>query len=189
MNFKKLIFIVFCSFAIFAFLWSCAGPKEVVKEEETVEKKEEKKEVAKVVEPEVVFEPMVWTTSVKDAEVKMGGTLVNIPEEFEKYSLTLKVPEENEFELYLEARGMAPKLMLKGTSTLEPDREGKIAFNVTEITEENVQPVFDVLGLRALREDELRDNYYLYGSLKERGVSVLEAYDMNSSAVMKFTQK
>jgi hypothetical protein len=190
MNCKKTIFVILCSVVTCALLWSCAGPKPAVKEEEPVaEKKVEKKEVAKVVEPEVKFEPIEWTTKVMDAEVKMGGTPVYVPEEYEKYALTLRSLEDNKFELYLEERGRSPKLMLKGSSTLKPDREGKIAFHITDIVEENVQPVFDVLGLRVLKKDELRDNYYLYGSLKKRGASLLEAYDMNSSVVMEFRTK
>jgi len=194
MNCKKTIFVILCSVVTCALLWSCAGPKPAVKEKEPVaekkvEKKVEKKEVAKVVEPEVKFEPIEWTTKVMDADVKMGGTPVYVPEDYEKYSLTLRALENNRFELYLEASGMAPKLMLKGTSTLEPDREGKIAFKISEVVEENVQPVFDVLGLRVLSEDELRDSYYLYGSFKKRGVSMLEAYDMNSAVVMEFRTK
>jgi len=186
MNCKRTIFVILCSVFACALLWSCAAPKPAVKEKKPVEKKVEEKEVAKVVEPEPEFEPMEWTTKVMDADVKMGGTPVYVPEDYEKYSLTLRALENNRFELYLEASGMAPKLMLKGTSTLEPDREGKIAFKISEVVEENVQPVFDVLGLRVLSEDELRDSYYLYGSFKKRGVSMLEAYDMNSSVVMKF---
>ncbi len=189
MNGKKTIFVILCSVFTCALLWSCAAPKPAVKEKEPVERKVEKKEVARAVEPEAKFEPIEWTTKVMDAEVKMGGTPVYIPDEYGKYSLTLRALENNKFELYLEERGMAPKLMLKGTSTLEPDREGKIAFKVSEIVEQTVQPVFDVLGLRVLKKDELRDNYYLYGSLKKRGVSLLEAYDMNSSVVMKFAKK
>jgi hypothetical protein len=189
MNCKKTIFVILCSVFACALLWSCAAPKPAVKEEKPVEKKVEKKEVAKVVEPEPKFEPMEWTTKVMDAELKMGGTPVYVPENYEKYSLTLRALENNKFELYLEERGMSPKLMLKGTSTLESDREGKIAFKVSDIVEANVQPVFDVLGLRVLKKGELRDNYYLYGSFKKRGVSTLEAYDMNSSVVMEFRTK
>ena len=193
MSFKKIIFVVFCGMIVFAFLLNCAGPKEAVKVEKPAEKKVEKpaekkeEKVAKVVEPEV--KPMEWTTKVMDADVEMGGKAVAVPNEYGKYSLTLRSLERNQFELYLEERGAAPKLLLEGTSTLEPDREGKIAFRVTDINEEYVQPIFDVLGLRVLKKDELRDNYYLFGSFKERGVSTLEAYDMESSVVMKFTPK
>jgi len=183
MSFKKIILFVFCGMIVFAFLLNCAGPKEAVK----VEKPAEKEEVAKAVEPEVEMKPMEWTTKVKDAEVEMGGKAVTVPKEYGKYSLTLRSLEKNQFEFYLEERGAAPKLLLKGTSTLEPDREGRIAFRVTDINEEYVQPLFDVLGLRILKKDELRDNYYLFGTLKEGGISILEAHDMGSSVTMKFT--
>ncbi len=198
MSFKKIIFIVFCGMIVFAFLLNCAGPKEAVKVEKPAEKEEvakvekpaeKKEEVAKVVEPEVKMKPMEWTTAVKDAEVKMGGKAVMVPEEYAKYSLTLRALERNQFELYLEERGAAPKLLMEGTSTLKPDSEGKIAFRVTDINEGYVQPIFDVLGLRVLKKDELRDNYYLFGSFRERGISTLEAYDMGSSVVMEFTIK
>ncbi len=187
MNFKKLIFILFCCGVIFAILWSCAGPKEAVKVEEPVEKKvEPEKEIAKVEVPKVEFKPMEWTTAIKDAEVTMGGKAVIVPKEYSKYALTLQALEKNKVEVYLEEEGMAPTLLLKGNSTLKPDKEGRIAFQVTEIIEERVQPVFDVLGLRVLRKEELRDYYYLFGSFEEKGVSVLEAYDMDNSVTMKF---
>jgi hypothetical protein len=190
MYFKKLIFIVFSCVVILTFLWSCAGTGEVV-----VEKPEEKKEVevekeiAKAVEPEVEFEPAEWATAIKDAEVRMSGKSVNVPKDFRKYVLTLRALKDNKIEVYLEERGMAPQLLLSGASTLEPDKDGKIAFQVAEINEEQVKPIFDVLGLRVLRKGELRDNYYLHGSLEDEGVSVLEAYDMNSSVTMKFSRK
>ena len=184
MSFKKIILVVFCGMIGFAFLLNCAGPKEAVKVEKPAEKKEE---VAKAVEPEVEMKPMEWTTKVKDAEVEMGGKAVRIPKEYGKYSLMLRSLERNQFELYLEERGAAPILLLEGTSTLESDREGKIAFRVTDINEDHVQPLFDVLGLRVLKKNELRDNYYLFGSLKESGVSILEAYDMGNCVTMKFT--
>jgi hypothetical protein len=183
MSFKKIILVVFCGMVVFAFLLNCAGPQEAVK----VEKPAEKEEVAKAVEPEVEMKPMEWTTKVKDAEVEMGGKSVRIPKEYGKYSLMLRSLERNKIELYLEERGAAPILLLKGTSTLESDREGRIAFRVTDINEDSVQPIFDILGLRVLKKDELRDNYYLFGTLKERGVSTLEAYDMGSSVTMEFT--
>ena len=191
MNVKKLIFLLFCSMVIFTFLWSCAGTQEAMVEEPVTKKPAEKKEekIAKVEEPKVELKALEWTTSVMDAEVKMGGRAVTVPDNYTKYALTIRSLERNKFELYLEERGMAPKLLMKGTSTLKPDREGKIAFKVIDIEEDYVQPLFDVLGLRVLRKDELRDNYYLYGSLKKRGVSVLEAYDMGSSVVMKFSPK
>jgi hypothetical protein len=167
--------------------------KEEVAEEPAEEMEvEEQIEVAKVVEPEpeVAFVPEEWTTTVKDAVVTMGGTEVIVPEEFEDYALTLRVLEENKIELYLEEAGMAPELLLTGISSLEPDDEGKIAFQVSEIKEENVQPVFDLLGLRVLDEDELRDDYFLFvESFDESGVAVLEAFDMDSSATMEFTRK
>jgi hypothetical protein len=186
MSFKKIVFILFCGMVVFSFLLSCAGPKEAVKEEKPAEKKEE---VAKAVEPEpkVEMKPMEWTTAVKDAEVEMGGKAVRIPKEYSKYSLKLRSLERNKFELYLEERGAAPVLLLEGTSTLKSDREGRIAFRITDIDEESVQPIFDVLGLRVLKKDELRDNYYLFGTLKERGVSTLEAYDMGGSVIMEFS--
>jgi hypothetical protein len=183
MSFKKSILVVFCGMIVFAFLLNCAGPKEAVK----VEKPVKEEEVAKAVEPEVEMKPMEWTTKVKDAEVEMGGDAVNIPREYSKYSLTLRSLKNNQFELFLEESGAEPKLLLKGSSTLESDREGRIAFHVTDINEEHVQPLFDVLGLRVLKKDELRDNYYLYGTFKERGVSILEAYDIGNSVTMKFT--
>jgi hypothetical protein len=107
--------------------------KEEVAEEPAEEMEvEEQIEVAKVVEPEpeVAFVPEEWTTTVKDAVVTMGGTEVIVPEEFEDYALTLRVLEENKIELYLEEAGMAPELLLTGISSLEPDDEGKIAFQV-----------------------------------------------------------
>jgi hypothetical protein len=183
MSLRKSIWVVFCGMIVFAFLLNCAGPKEAVK----VEKPVTEKEVAKAVEPEVEMKPMEWTTKVKDAEVEMGGDAVNIPREYSKYSLTLRSLKNNQFELFLEESGAEPKLLLKGSSTLESDREGRIAFHVTDINEEHVQPLFDVLGLRVLKKDEMRDNYYLYGTFKERGVSILEAYDMGNSVTMKFT--
>ena len=183
MSLKKIFLLVFFGMVVFSLLLNCAGPKEAVK----VETPEEKEEVVKAVEPEVEMKPMEWITVVKDAEVELGGKAVIIPKEYDKYSLMLRSLEKNQFELYMEERGTAPKLLLKGTSTLEADREGKIAFHVTDINADHVQPLFDVLGLRVLRKNELRDNYYLYGSLKESGVSVLEAYDMGNSVTMKFT--
>jgi hypothetical protein len=188
MYFKKLIFIVFSCVVVLTILWSCAGTGEVVVEKPE-EKKEVEKEIAKAVEPEVEFKPAVWATAIKDAEVKMSGKSVSVPRDFRKYSLTLRALEENKFEVYLEERGMAPLFLISGASTLEPDKDGKIAFQVTDINEEHVQPIFDVLGLRVLKKGELRDNYYLHGSLEDEGVSVLEAYDMNSSVTMKFSPK
>jgi len=190
MNFKKLIFILFCFVVIFAVIWSCAGPKEAVKVEKPVEKKvEPEKEIAKVEVPKVELKPMEWTTAVNDAEVTMGGKAVSVPKEYSKYALMLRSLEKNKVELFVEEKGMAPTLLLRGTSTLKPDREGRIAFQVTEINEERIQPLFDVLGLRVLRREELRDNYYLFGSFEEKGVSVLEAYDMGNSVTMKFFRK
>ncbi len=188
MNFKSLVFIVLSSMVILTFLWSCAGTGEVVVEKPE-EKKEVEKEIAKAVEPEVEFKPSEWATAIKDAEVKMSGKSVSVPKDFRKYTLTLKELKENKFEVYLEERGKAPILLLSGDSTLEPDKDGKIAFKVAEINEEHVQPIFDVLGLRVLRKSELRDNYYLHGSFEDRGVSVLEAYDLNSSVIMEFSRK
>jgi hypothetical protein len=188
MNFKKLIFIVLSFVVILTFFWSCAGTGEVVVEKPE-EKKEVEKEIAKAVEPEVEFKPSEWATAIKDAEVNMSGKSVTVPKDFRKYMLTLRVPEENKFEIYLEARGMAPLLLLTGASTLKPDKDGKIAFRVAEIDEEHVQPIFDVLGLRVLKKSELRDSYYLHGSFEDEGVSVLAAYDLNSSVIMKFSPK
>jgi len=183
MSFKKIIVVVFCGMVVFSFLLNCAGPKEAVK----IETPAEKEEVVKAVEPEVEMKPIEWITKVEDADVEMGGKAVTVPKEYGKYSLMLRSFKKSQFELYLEERGAAPKLLLKGTSTLESDREGKIAFRVTDINEDHVQPLFNVLGLRALKKNELRDNYYLFGSLKESGVSILEAYDMGSLVTMKFT--
>jgi len=183
MSFKKIALVVFFGMVVFSLILNCAGSKEAV----TVETPAEKEDVAKAVEPEVEMKPMEWITIVKDAEVELGGKAVIVPKEYSKYSLMLRSLEKNQFELYLEERGTAPKLLLKGTSTLESDREGKIAFHVTDINEDHVQPLFNVLGLRVLKENELRDNYYLFGSLKESGVSILKAYDMGNSVTMKFT--
>ena len=189
MSFKKVMLFVFCGVVVFSFFLNCAGPKEVVKEEPPEKKEEVVKEVVKEPEPEVEVKPMEWTTRVKDADVKLGGKAVYVPKAYDAYSLTLRSFGDNQFELLLEQSGAAPKLLFKGTSTLKPDSEGKIAFHITEVNEGNVQPLFDVLGLRALKKHELRDNYYLYGSLKKSGVSTLQAFDAGNSVVMKFTLK
>ena len=183
MSFKKIVLVVICGMVVFSFLLNCAGPKETVKVEEPAKKEE----VAKAVEPEVEMKPLEWTTKVSEADVKMGGDAVIVPKEYNKYSLTLRSVDKKHFELYLEERGAAPKFLMRGASTLKSDNEGKIAFHVTDINERHVQPLFDVLGLRVLKKNELRDSYYLYGSLKKRGVSILEAYDLGSSVSMKFT--
>jgi len=191
MNLKKLIFVAFCCSLLVAFFWSCAGPKEAVKVEEPEKKKvvEPEKEIAKTVEPEVEYKPMVWTAALKDAEVNMGGESVIVPGEYRDYSLTIKALERNMVEVYLEEKGMGSELVMECISTLKPDMEGKIAFRVTDMNEEYLQPLFDVIGLRVLNISELRDNYYLFGSFEERGVSFLSAYDMDSSVVFEFTRK
>jgi hypothetical protein len=190
MNIKKIIFIAFCCSVVVVFFWSCAGPKEAVKVEEPVKKevKEPEKEVAKKVEPEVKFKPMEWKAELKDAEVKMGGDVVLIPNEYRDFSLILRGLENNMVEVYLEEKGMKPTLVMECISTLKPDSEGKIAFKVTDMNNEYLDPLFDVIGLRVLDMSELRDSYYLFGSFKERGVSVLNAYDMDSSVAFKFNR-
>ncbi|MFW6139056.1 MAG: hypothetical protein ACOC7U_07780 [Spirochaetota bacterium] len=190
MNLKKIIFTVLGCMVIFSFLWSCAGPKKAVVEEPVKEKKVEKeKEIAKAEAEEAEFKPIEWTTAVKDAEVEMEGEPVQITEEFKDYYITIKKLENKNIEVYLEKKGGVKKLLLSATSSLKPDDKGRIAFHVTSLNEENLTPVFDVLGLQVLDEDELRENYYLFGSFEKSGVSVLEAYDFNSSVTMKFTRK
>ena len=190
MNIKKIIFIAFCCSLVVAFFWSCAGPKEVVKVEEPAKKevKEPEKEVAKKVEPEVKFVPMEWKAALKDAEVKMGGDVVVIPDDYMDYSLIIRALERNMVEIYLHEKGMKPIKVMDCISTLKPDSEGKIAFKVTGLNNEYLDPLFDVIGLRVLDMDELRDNYYLFGSFKERGVSTLNAYDLGSSVAFKFAR-
>jgi hypothetical protein len=190
MNIKKLMVVMLCCFLAVAFFWSCAGPKEAVKVQEPEKKAvEPEKEVAKKAEPKVEYQPMAWTTALKDADVKIGGDSVVIPEEYADYSLTILALDGNKFEVYLDQKGGKSNLALTGTSTMIPDSEGKIAFHITDVNKGYLQPLFDVIGLRVLNMDELRDNYYLFGSFEKSGVSVLSAYDMGSSVVFHFTRK
>jgi len=189
MNIKKIIFTAFCCSLVVAFFWSCAGPKEAVKVEEPAKKEvvEPEKEVAKV-EPEVKAKPMEWKAALNDAEVRMGGDAVIIPDDYRDYSLIIRKLERNMVEIYLQEKGMKPVLVMEAVSNLKTDSEGKIAFQVTDMNNEYLDPLFDVIGLRVLDKNELRDNYYLFGSFKERGVSTLNAYDMGSSVAFKFNR-
>ena len=153
-------------------------------EEELVEVKQPAKVAA--AEKPAPAKPMEWIARVADAEVMVGSATASIPKAYDPFELLLKVPEKDIFELILLEPGADPKLLLVGESTLKPDPEGKIAFHIIEIDEGNVQPIFDVLGLRVLSKDRLRDAYFLFGELKKQGVSMLKAYDMGRAVTMKF---
>lgn len=192
MRFNRIMFIGLCCFLAFLF-WSCAGSKQTVQreqpaEQESMESMESGQEIARKSEPASPPDPMEWKAALENAEVKMNGQTVRIPREFRDYALIVQEEGRSNVDIYLQEGGRRPVKVMECISDLEPDREGKIAFRVTDMNREYLEPLFGVLGLRVLDRNELRDEYYLFGSFDERGVSILHAYDMNSSVVFRFTR-
>jgi hypothetical protein len=153
-----------------------------------MESMESGQEIARKSEPASPPDPMEWKAALENAEVKMNGQTVRIPREFRDYALIVQEEGRSNVDIYLQEGGRRPVKVMECISDLEPDREGKIAFRVTDMNREYLEPLFGVLGLRVLDRNELRDEYYLFGSFDERGVSILHAYDMNSSVVFRFTR-
>ena len=180
MSAKRSVYLVVSIGIVLVLFFGCAGTPEVVEEEPGASR------AAETAEPDEEQEPPAWIAAVNDAKVMIDGKSVAIPAAYDPFSLIIKAPETDVYELHLIEEGSEPVLLMEGNSTLKTDAQGRVAFTVTYVNEEPVQALFDVLGLRALDPEEMRDAYYLFGEFSMDGPSILKAYDMGRVLELEF---